>query len=101
MSIGKGGCVYILSNKSHTVLYTGVTSDLYSRMIQHIEKHFKNSFTSKYNCTKLLYYMPFHSIEEAILQEKKIKGGSRQGKIDLINSLNPGWVDLWEEVSKW
>jgi len=101
MNNGKGGCVYILTNKTHTVLYTGVTSDLYSRMIQHIEKHFPESFTSKYNCNKLVYFNPFHSIEEAIVEEKRIKAGNRQNKITLINSLNPDWKDLWDEVKKW
>ena len=101
MSDGKGGCVYIITNKNHTVLYTGVTSDLYSRMVQHIEKYFPNSFTSKYNCNKLVYFEPFHSIEEAIAKEKRIKAGSRQEKINLIESQNPEWNDLWEVVQKW
>ncbi len=101
MSYGKGGCVYIVTNKTHTVLYTGVTSDLYSRMVQHKEKKFPNSFTSKYNCDKLVYYAPLHSIEEAIAEEKRIKGGNRQQKISLIESQNPEWNDLWEIVHKW
>ncbi len=98
---GKGGCVYILTNANHTVLYTGVTSELYGRMIQHRQKVFPKSFTSRYNCTKLVYYDSFHSIEEAITEEKRIKGGSRQNKIKLINKMNPKWNDLWEIVSEW
>jgi putative endonuclease len=101
MSHGKGGCVYIITNKNHLVLYTGVTSDLYSRMVQHIEKQFPKSFSAKYNCTKLVYFAPFHSIEEAIAEEKRIKGGNRQQKINLIESQNPEWNDLWEIVQKW
>ena len=102
MNQGKGGCVYIVTNLKHTVFYTGVTSDLYSRILQHKEKHFPNSFTSRYNCNKLVYFFPFHSIEEAIAEEKKIKGGSRQDKINRIVSFNPDWNDLFEtEVSKW
>ena len=92
----KGGCVYILTNKNHTTLYTGVTSDLFSRTVEHREKKYPNSFTSKYNTYKLVYYEAFHSIEEAIAGEKQIKGGSRKKKISLINKMNPEWKDLFE-----
>ncbi len=101
MNNGKGGCVYILSNKNNNVLYVGVTSDLYSRMIQHRENYFPSSFTSKYNCTKLVYYSPYHSIEEAIAEEKRIKAGSRQQKINIIQDSNASWDDLWEQVKVW
>jgi putative endonuclease len=97
-----GGVVYIMTNKHHTALYTGVTSDLIVRLQQHINKEFDKSFTSKYNIYKLVYYKTFSTILEAIAEEKRIKGGSRQKKIDLINGLNPQWTDLWvNEVSKW
>ncbi len=98
----RGGTVYILTNKNHTVLYVGVTSDLYSRMRQHIEKIIEKSFTSKYNVDKLVYYVSYTTIEEAIAEEKRIKGGSREKKIKLIETLNPQWENLWEkEVSHW
>ncbi len=98
----RGGCVYILTNKHHTVLYTGVTSDLISRIQQHISKFQPTGFTAKYNVQKLVYYCFLPTIEEAIAEEKRIKGGSRQKKIGLIESLNPHWEDLWiKEVSKW
>ncbi len=96
-----GGCVYILTNKYHTVLYTGVTSDLKKRLYQHQNKEFNNSFTAKYNCSKLVYYENFIRIEEAIAKEKSIKGGSRKAKEELINSINPEWKDLWEVVEHW
>ena len=96
-----GGCVYILTNKYHTVLYTGVTSDLQKRLYQHETKEFNNSFTAKYNCNKLVYYENFIRIEEAIAEEKRIKGGNRAQKIKLIMSKNHAWRDLWEEISKW
>ena len=100
--IQTSGTVYILTNKSHTVLYTGVTSHLFLRIQQHISKHFSESFTSKYNVTKLVYYRTFETIELAIQEEKRIKAGNRQAKINLINSINPEWNDLWLlEVSKW
>jgi len=89
-----GGCIYILTNKHHTVLYTRVTSDLQKRIWQHTNKEFLSSFTSKYNCDKLVYYENFIRIEEAIAREKQIKGGSRKAKETLIHNFNPEWVDL-------
>ena len=97
----KGGCVYIVTNQRHTVLYTGVTSDLISRIYQHIHKIYKNSFTEKYNVNKLVYYEIFISIEEAIAREKQIKAGSRQKKEELIHSFNSAWNDLYPEILKW
>ena len=94
----KGGCVYIITNPRHTVLYTGVTSDLIVRMDQHKTKRFSNSFSSKYNCDKLVYYSFYTTIDEAISAEKKIKAGSRQKKIDLINRMNPEWRDLHQDL---
>lgn len=96
------GTVYILTNKNHTVLYTGVTSNLFVRMQQHISKYYPDSFTAKYYTTKLVYYKQYETIELAIAEEKRIKGGNRQQKMDLINSINANWIDLWlTEVSKW
>jgi len=98
----KGGYVYIMTNKHHTTLYVGVTSDLVSRIIQHREKHFPRSFTAKYKCIKLVYFNSFDHIESAIEEEKRLKGGSRQQKLDLINELNPKWDDLFlTEVQYW
>lgn len=96
-----GGVVYILTNKHNTTLYVGVTSDLYSRIIEHKEKKYPKSFSARYNLNKLVYYESFHSIEEAIAREKKLKGGSRRKKLDLINQMNPKWNDLFDEVGKW
>ncbi len=98
----RGGCVYILTNKHHTVLYTGVTSNLIKRVPQHASKEKPRAFTARYNVEKLVYYASFHTIEEAIAEEKRIKAGSRKQKIELIESIKPNWEDLWEkEVSKW
>ena len=93
--------VYILTNFNHTVLYTGVTNDLFRRIFEHREHLNPESFTSKYKATKLVYFETFHSIEEAILREKQIKGGSRRKKLNLISSLNPEWKDLWTEIQMW
>jgi putative endonuclease len=89
-------CVYIMTNKGHKVLYTGVTSDLFKRAAEHKDK-VVSSFTSAYNVTKLVYYEEYNTMEEAIAREKQIKGGSRQKKVDLINSKNPEWKDLYED----
>ena len=89
--------VYILTNKANTVLYTGITNDLKRRVYEHREKSVEG-FTKKYRVTKLVYYEVTNNVEAAILREKQIKAGSRQKKIDLINSMNEEWRDLWEEL---
>ena len=94
----KGGAVYIMSAPDRTALYTGVTSELQVRVWKHKTKFYPNSFSAKYNCVWLVYYKYYDSIEEAIAEEKRIKGGSRQQKIVLIESMNPGWVDLYETL---
>ena len=97
----KGGAVYIITNINNRVLYTGVTSDLLSRVIEHRDKAYPISFTSRYNCTKLVYFESFHCIEEAIAREKQIKAGSRAKKIALVESLNPEWKDLFDTIQHW
>ncbi len=92
--MNKVAYVYILTNAGNTVLYVGVTSDLTQRMQQHKNGFFKNSFTSKYRINKLVYYELFQDVIDAIAREKQIKAGSRQKKIDLVNSRNPEWKDL-------
>lgn len=87
-----------MTNSLHTVLYTGVTSDIVCRVIEHQKKYYPQSFTAIYRVNKLVYYHSFTSIEEAISEEKRIKGGSRAKKIALINSINPLWKDLSEEL---
>ncbi|MFV1884308.1 MAG: GIY-YIG nuclease family protein [Balneola sp.] len=94
----KEAYVYILTNKYNKVLYTGVSSDLVNRIIQHKSKMIEG-FTKKYNIDKLVYYEGPHEIYHAIQREKQIKAGSRQKKIDLINSLNPGWIDLFDGLT--
>ena len=94
----KGGAVYILTNQNNAVLYTGVTSNIIKRLYEHRTGVYKMSFTSKYAVTKLVYYQVFINIEDAIVREKQIKGGSRRKKEDLITSINPNWNDLSKEV---
>jgi len=97
----KGGFVYIITNKNNKVLYTGVTADIISRVIEHKERLFPKSFTAKYNCNKLVYFKFFKTIDEAIEQEKYIKGKKRVFKVDLISKHSPKWKDLWEEIKDW
>ncbi len=94
----RGGYVYILTNKTNNVLYTGVTSNLRNRIFEHKTKKHKNSFTNKYNVNKLVYFETFTHIEDAISREKQIKAGSRQKKINLVNNFNPKWNDLFDKI---
>ena len=97
----RGGAVYIMTNKNKTTLYVGVTADLYSRIVQHKEHHFRLSFTARYNLIYCIYFESFFSIEEAIMREKILKKWRREKKVQLINTLNPDWKDLWEEIKEW
>jgi len=94
----RGGYIYIITNQNHTVLYTGVTSNLIVRIHQHITKFYPKAFTAKYNCNKLVYYEGISTIEEAIEREHQIKAGNRQRKIELIESINVDWKDLYPKV---
>ena len=96
----KGGTTYIITNKNRTTLYTGVTSDIESRVSEHKEKEFTGSFSAKYNTGILVYYENFESIEEAIDREKFIKGKSRKWKMTLISRFNPAWRDLYDDFLK-
>ncbi len=95
--MGKPFCVYIMTNLNHTVLYTGVTGNLKKRVYEHKEK-LADGFTKKYNATKLVYYEVHDEPLKAILREKKIKAGSRQKKIDLVNQMNSSWEDLYDKI---
>ncbi|MFQ5861703.1 MAG: GIY-YIG nuclease family protein [Candidatus Brocadiales bacterium] len=87
-------CVYIMTNKRNTVLYTGVTNNLKKR----VKNKLMDGFTKKYNVDKLVYYEVFDSVEDAIRREKQIKSGSRQKKVALLNRVNKEWRDLYEEI---
>ncbi len=95
--MSKQPAIYILSNKKHGTLYTGVTSNLVQRVHQHKAKTFKG-FSGRYDCNILVYYEIFDDLENAILREKQIKGGSRKKKIALIEADNPDWLDLYNTI---
>ena len=86
--------VYILTNKNNFVLYTGVSSNLESRMYSHWNGFYPNSFVSRYRLHTLVYFEESISISDAITREKQIKAGARAKKVNLIESINPNWVDL-------
>ena len=83
-----------MTNKNNSVLYTRVISDLKEHVLQHKTKKYMDSFSAKYNISKLVYFENFETIREAIKREKLIKAGSRNKKIDRINEMNPEWDDL-------
>ena len=85
--------VYILTNKTNKVLYTGVTNNLERRLYEH-KNHLVDGFSSKYNTNKLVYYEVSESVESAIAREKQIKSYRRDKKIALINESNSEWKDL-------
>ena len=93
-----GGWVYMMCSPNHSTLYVGVTSSIASRANEHKQKVYPTSFSSRYNCIKLVYYRRFELIIEAIAEEKRIKGGSRKKKEDLINVMNPEWKDLYDDI---
>jgi putative endonuclease len=97
----KGSAVYIMTNKNHTVFYTGVTSDLNTRIYEHKTKLYPKSFTARYNISKLVYIESFHSIEEAIAREKQIKKYRRKKKVALIESINKKWGDLYDNLERY
>lgn len=97
----RGGFIYIMTNKNKTTLYVGVTSDLRSRIYEHKTHLYPNAFTARYNLDFCVYYETFIGIEEAIAREKEIKKWRREKKEELINTLNPEWNDLWEEIKEW
>ena len=89
--------VYIMTNERNMVLYTGVTNDLKRRVYEHKEK-LVDGFTKKYNVTKLVYYEVYEEAQGAISREKQLKGGSRRRKIELVNSENATWRDLYYDI---
>ena len=89
--------VYIMANKQHTVLYTGMTDNLAKRVWQHKQRLIEG-FTKRYNVVKLVYYEVFGDCLSALRREKQIKAGSRKKKEELINSINKQWVDLYDKL---
>jgi putative endonuclease len=91
--------VYIITNYTNSTLYVGITSNLQRRIYQHLTKIDTNSFSSKYNIKKLVYYEVFRNVRSAIEREKKLKGWTRKKKDNLITNHNPEWKNLLETDS--
>lgn len=89
--------VYLTANKYNSVLYTGMSNSLVTRIAQHKSLQ-KPGFTSRYKVTKLVYYEYFDHVEDAIRREKQLKAGSRAKKEALVNSMNPEWRDLYPDI---
>lgn len=89
--------VYILSSPNRQTLYIGSTSSLALRVSQHKDK-LVDSFTSKYNCSELVYYEELSSAEEMVKRERQLKNWHRDWKTNLILEFNPKWEDLYESI---
>ena len=92
--------VYILTNPAYTVLYTGVTNNLIKRVYEHKQHADPDSFTAKYNVTKLVYYEYTSDVKAAIEREKQIKRWSRKKKDFLIDKMNPKREDLYQQITE-
>ena len=92
------GYVYIVCNKAYGTLYVGVTTNLAKRVSEHRE-HLVAGFTNKYGLERLVWYECHESIEEAITREKQIKEWRRDWKVNLVQSMNPDWRDLYDQLT--
>ena len=90
--------VYILTNKYRNVLYTGVTNDLIRRVYEHRNHLIKDSFTARYNVTRLVYFEMTEDVRSAIEREKQIKSWSRARKDTLVETRNPTWEDQYPMI---
>jgi putative endonuclease len=93
----KQSAIYIIASQKNGTIYTGVTSDLPKRISEHKQK-IRKGFAARHNCTQLVYYESYETMEGAILREKQLKGGSREKKLYLIETNNPDWKDVYEEL---
>ncbi len=91
--------VYVMASKRNGTLYTGVTSDLLGRAYKHREG-LVPGFSNRYGCKLLVWYEVHATMIEAITREKQIKGGSRKAKLALIESMNPNWRDLYDDITR-
>ena len=95
--MSKAGCVYIMASKRLGTLYTGVTSDLPAPVYAHREGLI-SGFTKRYGCKLLVWYQYFDDLEEARRRELQIKEWRRAWKLELIDTFNPGWDDLYPSL---
>ena len=93
----KHPCTYVLASNRNGTLYIGVTSNLIARIWQHRE-HLVDGFSARYDVTKLVWYEQHETMESAILREKRLKKWRRAWKVELVESVNPSWRDLWPDI---
>lgn len=93
----KSPAVYIIASRRNGTIYIGVTSALWDRIASHKSKAFAG-FTSNYNVTILVWYEHHHTMETAIKREKQLKKWNRSWKLELIETTNPTWRDLHDEI---
>lgn len=91
--------VYIISNQRGSVVYVGVTNNIYRRILEHKEKKNPDSFSAKNNLNKLVYYEEFGDVNLAIKREKQLKNWHREWKDNLIKEKNPNWKDLFVDFT--
>ena len=91
--------VYILASKRNGTLYIGVTNNLIKRVWQH-KNNLADGFTKKYNVHILVYFEETSDVMSAIAREKQLKNWHRQWKVNLVQSKNPEWRDLYEDIIK-
>ncbi|WP_055078737.1 GIY-YIG nuclease family protein [Lagierella massiliensis] len=89
--------IYIMANKTNKTIYIGVTSNLIKRVWEHKNK-LVDGFTKHYNVNKLVYYEETTDVNSAIAREKQLKGWNRAKKNKLIDSINPNWKDLYDDI---
>jgi putative endonuclease len=94
----KAFCVHVLASKRNGTLYVGVTSDLVKRIWQH-KNDVEEGFTKKYRVHTLVWFEQHGNSESALTREKQIKEWQRKWKLELIESSNPTWRDLYDEIS--
>src|SRR4051812_24735137 len=95
----KQPAIYIMARRRNGTLYTGVTSNLVQRVWQHREG-LSGGFTKRYDCKMLVWYELAATMDAAISREKQIKAGSRAKKLALIETNNPDWRDLWDDIAQ-
>ena len=95
--MNKQPAVYILASKRNGTLYIGVTSDLVRRIWQH-KNNMVQGFTKRYGVHQLVWYELHGSMQSAIEREKRMKGWKRKWKLELIESMNPNWQDLYHTI---
>ena len=94
----RGGWVYIMTDRYRGTIYIGVTADIVARVWAHRDGR-GSAFCKRYGLTRLVYAEQAPTIDDAIAREKALKKWDRAWKIELIESVNPDWKDLWETIN--